>query len=256
MRRSAAALLARPAPPSSPAPEGLEAVQAAAAEAMRAVEWKFAAVRAAVPSLVLAAPSLKIPPALLSPAFSSSAPELPVLAATGHTASTPCDTRHAPSRRAVLSAAFSSSAPELSVAAAEAPSQVCAGGDRAVLLWSKCGGNLPRIPSGSRGGFEGGACATGESQLSPRGAGPMLSRSGPGQFLRAASDCSHGPGGDRARAVANPAAVAAAAWPPAGVAGRRASLVGIAYAPRRPGEERPFAQAARGAGEATRPARP
>ena len=49
MRRSAAALLARPhAPPAPPPTEGLEAVRATAAAAMRAVDDKLAAVRAAV----------------------------------------------------------------------------------------------------------------------------------------------------------------------------------------------------------------
>ena len=49
MRRSAAALLARPPPlPAPPPPEGLEAVRAATAEEMRAVDDKLAAVRAAV----------------------------------------------------------------------------------------------------------------------------------------------------------------------------------------------------------------
>ena len=82
MRRSAAALLARPPPPPPPPPLGLEAVQAAAAEAVRAAERKFAAVRAAVPSLVLAAPAL-LPArrALLSPAFAASGPALPASSA-------------------------------------------------------------------------------------------------------------------------------------------------------------------------------
>ena len=49
MRRSAAALLARPhAPPAPPPTEGLEAVRATAAAARRAVDDKLAAVRAAV----------------------------------------------------------------------------------------------------------------------------------------------------------------------------------------------------------------
>jgi hypothetical protein len=78
MRRSAAALLTRPPPPHpSPAPEGLEAVQAAADAAMRAVDRKFAAAHAAAPSLVLAAPSMGS--LLLS--RSSSSPALALLAA-------------------------------------------------------------------------------------------------------------------------------------------------------------------------------
>ena len=49
MRRSAAALLAHPPPlPAPPPPEGLEAVRAAATKALRAVDEKLAAVRAAV----------------------------------------------------------------------------------------------------------------------------------------------------------------------------------------------------------------
>jgi hypothetical protein len=264
MRRSAAALLARPPPaPSSAAPEGLEAVQAAAAEAMRAVERKFAAVRAAVPSLVLAAPALR------SPAFSSSAPHLPVPAATSDI-STPCHTQHrdGPPRRALLSTAFSSSAPALAVVAPEAmPSHARAGGGRAGLPRSCSGGDLQRVPSdpGSDLYPSRETSATGECRpgLSPHRAGPMLSRSGPGgpdPLLRTASDCSVGPGGGRAPAGATwepaAAAAAAAAWPRAGAAGRRASIASIAYDPRRPGEERPFGQAVRVAGEPTRPARP
>ena len=133
MRRSAAALLAKPPPPSTaPAPEGLEAVRAAAAEAMRAVERKFAAVQGAVPSLVLAAPSVGV---LRSSAFSSSAPMLP--AAAGDIGA-PCHTRGEPSRRALLSPAFSSSAPALALAAPTAAFKVHGGGR----------GALPRPCSG------------------------------------------------------------------------------------------------------------
>ena len=62
MRRSAAALLARsPAPPPTPPPEGLEAVRAAAAAAMQAVDAKLAAVRSAVSGGRAAAPVV-LPP--------------------------------------------------------------------------------------------------------------------------------------------------------------------------------------------------
>ena len=63
----------------------------------------------------------------------------------------------------------------------------------------------------------------GGGRLSPRGAGPMLLPSG---VLGMGSNGGARPG-----------------------LGRRASLGAIAYDPRRPGEERPFAQAVRIAGE-------
>ena len=73
MRRSAAALLARQPAPSSPQPEGLDAVRAAAAAAMLAVDAKLAAVRASVSGLtdrVAAASAPALP-------RRSSAPNLP-----------------------------------------------------------------------------------------------------------------------------------------------------------------------------------
>ncbi len=253
MCRSAAALLARSSrPPPSPAPEGLEAVQAAVAAAMRAVDRKFAAAHAAVPSLVpvLAAPSMGS--ILPRRAFSSSAPVLPVPAATGH-ASTPSRARPAPtgaaapSRRAVLSSAFSCSAPALALAAAEArlePEAV--GRRRASLPRSLSGGDLPHLPSDAGGGSNGGAVDSeaGERRLSPRGAGPLLSRSAQDRPQRTDSDCSSGRGGRRAQAGTKPAGPASAAWPRGGAAGRRTSLGAAACDPGRPGAERRFAPAA------------
>ena len=144
MRRSAAALLARPPPPPPPPPPlGLEAVQAAAAEAVRAAERKFAAVRAAVPSLVLAAPALL------------------------------------PARRALLSRAFSSTAPALPAAPPSAPMmrptlpRARSGGDLQALPPAAD----PRRGGGGADGGRGGGGADGgrgEPPLSPRGAGPML----------------------------------------------------------------------------------
>ena len=136
MRRSAAARLNRPnSPPSAPAPEGLSAVRAAVAAATRAVERKLAAVQAAVPGLMRAAPSRR---ALLSPAFSSSAPAL----------------------RAPVAAA------------AEAPPRAIPG-----LPRSLSGGDLRSIPRDPTWGeCAGGGGAEGGGWLSPLRAGPMLSR--------------------------------------------------------------------------------
>ncbi len=219
MRRSAAALLTRPAsPPPSPAPEGLVAVQAAVAAAMRAVDRKFAAVHAAVPSLVLAAPSIG---SLLHRTLSSSAIELP--ASTGHT-KTLCQTR-----QGVL---------------------VVVG--KASLTRSLSGGDLVQVPSdaGSDLDPERAAGETGDRRLSPREAGPLLSR------LRCRQSCQNRPlpkapncvgtglGGWWAQAGARPAVAGIpATWPPTGAAGRRASLGVAACDPRVPGGGRlgPFA---------------
>ncbi len=77
MRRSAAALLANPPPPPQPL-AGLEAVRAAVEQAVRAVERKLAAARAAAPRLALAAPALAHARSawLSSQVFSGSAPAL------------------------------------------------------------------------------------------------------------------------------------------------------------------------------------
>jgi hypothetical protein len=217
MRRSATARLARPPlPPSAPAPEGLGAVRAAVAAATRAVVRKLAAVQVAVPGLMQAATSRR---ALLSPAFSFSAPTL----------RTP------------------------DAAAAEASPHAGPGdGGGPGLPRSLSGGNLRSIPHDPTWGeCAGGGGAAGCGWPSPLRAGPMLSR-GLGLFqpLERSSGCADERGGGRAQARS---ACSAAA----GLTGTRASesLGVVTFETRRPGEERPFAQAARAARSPTRPDR-